>query len=277
MRLAVFGKPVTQSLSPRIHGLFADQCGLDIDYRAIEATPETFPQLVAELAGSGGRGCNITTPLKHDAWKLAGRCSESALRARAANTLVFNGAGGSQTIGWYADSTDGDGLVNDLVATPGCRLRKARICLIGAGGAAASVLGALLNTRPEITYIANRTIDRAKELVQSHAGLGALDFGTPADLDSVPPFDLIVNATSLGHGGGAPRLSRSWFTADGICYDMNYAAAAEPLRTLCRKNGIPYSDGLGMLVRQAALSFKLWTGQTPDTFPVLELLRQGAA
>ncbi len=277
MKLAVFGKPVTQSLSPRIHGLFADQCGLKIDYRAIEATPGTFPQLVAELAGNGGRGCNITVPLKHDAWKLAGRCSESALRARAANTLVFDDAGGSRPEDWYADSTDGEGLVDDLSATPGCRLRGARICLIGAGGAAASVLGALLKTRPEITYVANRTVDRAKELVQSHAGLGTLDFGTPADLDSVPPFDLIINATSLGHGGEAARLARSWFTTGGICYDMNYGAAAEPLRALCRKNGIPYSDGLGMLVGQAALSFRLWTGQTPDTSAVLQRLRQETA
>jgi shikimate dehydrogenase len=274
VRLAVFGKPVTQSLSPRIHGLFADQCGLKIDYRAIEATPETFPELVADLAGSGGRGCNITAPFKRDAWKLAGRCSESASRAQAANTLVFNGAGGRNSPDWYADSTDGEGLVNDLNTHPGYRLRGARICLIGSGGAAASVLGALLNTQPEIIYIANRTRDRAKELVQSHSSLGALDFGTPEDLNSIAPFDLIINATSVGHGGSAIRLSRAWFTAQGVCYDMNYAAAAKPLRALCLDKGIAYSDGLGMLVGQAALSFKLWTGHSPDTFAVLEVLRR---
>ena len=272
MRLAVFGKPVIHSLSPRIHGLFADQCGLKIEYRAIEATPETFPGLVAGLAQSGGRGCNITAPLKHEAWKLAGRCSESASRARAANTLVFDGPGN-----FYADSTDGMGLVNDLNSLPGCRLSGARICLLGAGGAAASVLGALLGVRPAIVYIANRTRSRAVELARSHSGLGKLDFGTPADLDTVAPFDLIINATSLGHGGDAPALSPAWFTSRGFCYDMNYADAARPLQALCRKEGIPYSDGLGMLVGQAALSFSLWTGQTPDTASVLEELRTGPA
>ena len=276
LKLAVFGNPVTQSLSPRIHGLFADQFGLNIDYRAIEATPETFPDRVAELAGSGGRGCNITVPLKHHAWKLAGRCSESAALARAANTLVFSGDSGRNFLDWYADSTDGEGLVNDLKNRPGCRLRGARICLIGAGGAAASVLGALLNARPELTFIANRTPDRARELVQSHASLGTLEFGTPEDLNTVAPFDLVINATSAGHSGSATRLSRSWFTPSGFCYDMNYGAAAKPLRTLCLEQGIPYSDGLGMLVGQAALSFKLWTGFSPDTSAVLEVLRQGS-
>lgn len=272
MRLAVFGKPVIHSLSPRIHGLFADQCGLNIDYRAIEATPANFPGLVAGLAESGGRGCNITAPLKHEAWKLAGRCSESASLAHAANTLVFDGPGSI-----YADSTDGMGLVNDLNSLPGCRLRGARICLLGAGGAAASVLGALLGSQPEIVYIANRTRSRAMELARSHSGLGELDFGTPADLDTAAPFDLIINATSLGHGGEATALSPAWFTAQGFCYDMNYGDAARPLQALCKKECVPYSDGLGMLVSQAALSFSLWTGQTPDTIRVLQELRTGPA
>jgi shikimate dehydrogenase len=85
----------------------------------------------------------------------------------------------------------------------------------------------------------------------------------------------MINATSAGHGGSAIRLSRDWFSAQGVCYDMNYGAAAKPLRTLCLDKGITYSDGLGMLVGQAALSFKLWTGLAPDTSAVLEVLRRG--
>jgi len=268
IRLAVFGKPVAHSLSPRIHGMFADQCGLEVEYRAIEATPESFPGQVADLAGSGGRGCNITVPLKRDAWKLAGRCSENASRAQAANTLVFDGADD-----WYADSTDGMGLVNDLQSIPGCSLPGARLCLIGAGGAAASVLGALLRSGPESVLIANRTKDRALELAQTHSDLGKIDICTPAELDSMAPFDLVINATSLGHGGASPELSSAWFRPDGICYDMNYGKAAEPLRRVCLERNIHFSDGLGMLVTQAALSFRLWTDQAPDTEEVLIALR----
>ncbi len=268
LKLAVFGKPVVQSLSPRIHGLFAEQCGLDIDYRAIEATRESFPALVTQLAESGGRGCNVTVPLKHEAWKLAGQCSESAARARAANTLVFENTGA-----WYADNTDGPGLVNDLKSLPGCRLQGARLCLIGAGGAAASVLGALLDSQPEFVFIANRTRDRAMELARSHDSFGSIDFGTPEELENFAPFDVIINATSLGHGGSAIRLSPTWFREQGFCYDMNYSAAAKPLRDLCCENGIRYFDGLGMLVGQAALSFRLWTGESPDAAAVLRELR----
>ena len=269
IKLAVFGKPVVHSLSPRIHGLFAKQCGLEVDYRAIEATPESFPGLVANLAGNGGRGCNITVPLKRDAWKLAGRCSDNAARAQAANTLVFHGAND-----WYADSTDGMGLVNDLQSIPACRLSGARLCLIGAGGAAARVLGALLHSGPESVLIATRTKKRATKLMQAHAGLGKIEICTPAELSSMAPFDLVINATSIGHGGTAPELSPSWLKPGGFCYDMNYGKAAEPLRQKCLENSIRYSDGLGMLVAQAALSFQLWTDQAPGTTEVLMALRR---
>lgn len=268
IRLALFGNPVSRSLSPRIHGLFAAQCGLRVDYRAIEATAATFPEQVNRLAREGGRGCNITVPLKHEAWKLAAQCSESARRASAANTLVFR-----DETDWFADSTDGMGLVGDLGKQPGVSLARARICLLGAGGAAASVLGALLQAGPELVYIANRTRDRAKLLADSHGGLGQVDYGTPDELDTLPPFDLLINATSLGHQGQAARISAGWLVDEGFCYDMNYGEASLPLKALCEREHIPYSDGLGMLVGQAALSFELWTGREPDTSAVLQTLR----
>ena len=80
IQLAVFGNPVGQSLSPEIHRNFAEQCGLNVDYQAIEASTESFPEQVRTLAGRGGRGCNITAPFKKDAWRLAGDCSETARR-----------------------------------------------------------------------------------------------------------------------------------------------------------------------------------------------------
>jgi shikimate dehydrogenase len=269
IRLAVFGSPVAHSLSPRIHDLFARQCGLQVDYRAIEATAASFAGLVRALAEQGGRGCNVTVPFKQAAWELAARSSEEATRARAANTLVFERDGA-----WYADSTDGAGLVDDLASLPGFRLAGARVCLLGAGGAAAGVLGALLRAHPARVLIANRTPQRARQLAERHGDLGTLDSCSPAEISSRGPFELVINATSAGHQGTAPPLSRDWLTPGGRCYDLNYGSAAEPLRLACERIGVAYSDGLGMLVGQAARSFLLWTGRRPDAAPVLAELRR---
>jgi shikimate dehydrogenase len=271
IRLAVFGSPVAHSLSPRIHGLFARQCGLEVDYRALEATAETFPGLVRALAEQGGHGCNVTVPFKHAAWRLAARASDTAARARAANTLLFE-----RPDAWYADNTDGPGLVDDLATLPGGRLAGARVCLLGAGGAAAGVLAALLRAGPQRLLLANRTVERARELAERHADLDRLDVCVPAGIGSRAPFDLVINATSHGHDGAAPALAPEWLAPGGLCYDLNYGAAAEPLRRACARLGVDYSDGLGMLVRQAARSFELWTGQRPDAAAVLAELREAA-
>ena len=268
IRLAVFGQPVSQSLSPRIHTLFAAQFGLEIDYRAVETTAESFGPGVGELARAGGRGCNITVPFKGDAWRLATLCSERATRAEAANTLVFTAKD------WFADNTDGGGLVGDLQDNLGLQLAGARICLLGAGGAAGGVLAALLQAGPDALVIANRTEARAAELAARHADLGPVESGTLSAVGELEPFDLLINATSLGHQGKAPDIEASRIKSGGLCYDMNYGQAAEPLRARCAELQIDYSDGLGMLVGQAALSFRLWTGKSPDQAAVLAALRR---
>lgn len=272
IRLAVFGSPIRQSRSPAIHSLFAQQCGLDVDYQAIEATVENFAGLVRALSARGGLGCNITAPFKQQAWQLARRDSSSARRARAANTLVFESADD-----WYADNTDGRGLVQDLSANLGRQIQNSHICIVGAGGAAAGILGDLLAQEPDSITIANRTVERARELQRTfNTGLTAPAVSAISldDLGSAAAFDLVINATSLGHQTRHPGLPENIFQPGSLCYDLNYGAAAEPLRAFCGEKGISYEDGLSMLVEQAALSFQLWTHHKPETTPVLEALRR---
>lgn len=269
MLLAVFGSPVAHSLSPRIHRQFARQVGLDVGYEAIEATPQDFAAQVRALADRGGRGCNVTVPFKQAAWRLAARCSDGATRARAANTLVFEGAHD-----WYAENTDGPGLVDDLRGALASRLDGARICLLGAGGAAAGVLAALLGAGVARVVIANRSPEPARDLAARHADLGCVEARAPGDIAAAAPFDLLINATSMGHHGAVPDIAPDWLAAGGLCYDLNYGAAAEPLRRSCAQAGLRYSDGLGMLVAQAARSFRLWTGCRPDAEAVLAELRE---
>lgn len=268
IRLAVFGRPVAHSLSPTIHRLFGEQCGITVDYRAIEAQPDTFASQVRDFAAAGARGCNVTVPFKGQAWALAHRCSNRAALAQAANTLDFRDGDG-----WFADNTDGQGLVDDLRGLPGADPAGRRVCLLGAGGAAAGILGALLEAGPARITIVNRTRRRAEELAARHAALGALECCEPSEAAAAAPFDLCINATSLGHAGEAPALPAAWLNPGALCYDLNYGPAADPLRRRCAASGIRYADGLGMLVGQAALSFELWTGRRPDRAAVLRRLR----
>lgn len=266
--LAVFGQPVLHSLSPRIHLAFGRQAGLSVAYRAIEVAPGGLAGALEALAARGGIGCNVTLPLKHEAMSLARTWSEHVELAQAANTLLRDGDG------WHGETTDGTGLVTDLRR---CGLDPAgkRVALLGAGGAAASVCAALLDADPTELRIYNRTADRALALAERHRALGPV---TADRMDRLgeEPFDLVLNATALGHRGERPPVSAALFLPGSTLYDLNYGAAAEPLERWALENDISYRSGLGMLVGQAAESFRLWTGFEPDIEPVLmELTREG--
>ena len=269
IRLAILGNPVKQSKSPVIHQQFAQQFNLDLEYLAIECTVVDFPEQVQKLAESGARGCNITAPFKHEAWEAAHRTSARAERARAANTLVFE-----EKDDWFADTTDGRGLIADLVRHQGRELPGSRILIMGAGGATAGILSDLLQEKPAELVIGNRTEERARHLADRFSNLGPVVSSSLKQLDNLAPFDIFINATSLGHIGKVPVLPDSLLVPGALCYDLNYGPAANPLREHCQARGLAYRDGTGMLVEQAAVSFKLWTGLEPDTLPVLQALRK---
>ncbi len=270
IRLALFGSPVRHSLSPRIHAAFARQGGLDVVYEAVETLPGTLAEALARFAAAGGLGCNITLPLKREAVQLAATCSERVRLAEAANTLVHEG-----DERWRAENTDGTGCVGDLQADPRFRLAGARIVMLGAGGAAAGVLAALLEASPLEVVILNRTAGKAERLARRHGDLGRVSGRGLDDAAECGGFDLVINATSAGHGGGLPALDDGLFGTDGACYDLNYGVAAHPLRQWCLERRIHYRDGLGMLVGQAAESFRIWTGFEPDSQAVTRELRAG--
>lgn len=269
IRLALFGAPVAHSLSPRIHAAFAQQAGLEVHYEAIETPAGKLHDSLEQFHDRGGVGCNVTLPLKREALRLAKSCSHTAQLAQAANTLSALPGSGD----WHADNTDGLGLLQDLQCAD-WPVAGRRIAIAGAGGAAAGVLGALLEAGAAQVVIVNRDLDKAKALATGHAGLGDLHAVTWDDIGRISSRDLVVNATSLGHEGQVPPLDPALFGPNGACYDLNYGAAAGALRKWCADAGIPYRDGLGMLVGQAAGSFRIWTGFQAATAPVLARLRE---
>lgn len=266
-RYAVFGQPIAHSLSPRIHRAFGDQCGIGVDYRAIEAGIDGFEVALEAFARDGGVGANVTLPLKQAA--LA-RCAEVTGRARACgsvNTLLRSESG------WHGDSTDGVGLLRDLRQQQGFDPAGAEVLLLGAGGAARAAAFALAEAGARRLTIANRTHERAQALAgqfdPERAGACAW-----AALDRLAAPRLIVNATSAGHIGGELDLPTALASPHTLCYDLSYGAAARPFLAWAHAAGARQAvDGLGMLVEQAAEAFALWHARRPDTAPVHAALR----
>lgn len=269
---AVVGHPVGHSLSPFIHSLFARQTGQALSYRLMDVEPEHFNARVREFFAAGGRGVNITVPHKGRALALADELTERASRAGAVNTLAVRDDG---TV--LGDNTDGVGLTQDLVVNLDLTLRQRSILLLGAGGAARGVIAPLLALAPRRIVIANRTAERAAALAAMFAELGPIEGCGFGELEPTA-FDVIVNATSAGLSGELPPVPAAAVGPDTFCYDMAYGRADTPFvcwaRELGCRDAVP---GWGMLVEQAAESFRLWRGVRPLTAPVLKALAGGRA
>ena len=265
-RYAVIGNPISHSLSPAIHALFARAAGERLSYEAMLVPLGEFASEARRFFAQGGAGANVTLPFKVDAFELADVASERAALAGAANFLAQRDGR------LHADNTDGAGLVADLTRNLAQDLRGRRVLLIGAGGAARGVIAPLLELSPASLVVANRTVDRARELQRRFAARGPID---AVALDAIPAgaFDIVINATSTGTRGEALAFPPHALAAASFAYDMAYGPAALPFIAQARARGVRTSDGLGMLVEQAAESFLLWRGVRPDTAPVLAALR----
>ncbi len=270
-RYAVMGHPIGHSRSPFIHRRFAEQTGQHLTYEAIDVAPEAFPQAVADFRQAGGKGLNITVPLKEQAWHLAALRSARAERAGAVNTLLWQ-----PDDRLYGDNTDGIGLVRDLVRNLGLRLHGRQVLLLGAGGAARGILEPLLRAEPERLVIVNRTRERAERLADLFADLGQVSACGYGDLGG-QVFDGIIHATAAGLAGEVPPLPDDVVGPETWCYDLMYGSEPTAFVAWARAHGAHKAvDGLGMLVEQAAESFYLWRGVRPQTRPVITELRGGS-
>ena len=261
-RYAVIGNPVAHSLSPRIHSRFAEATGERLRYDKLLAPPSGFAAAAEEFFASGGAGLNVTLPFKLDAWRWVNERDQAALEAGAVNTIV------PQRAAMRGCNTDGIGLVRDLEANRGWSLAGARTLVLGAGGAVQGVLGPLKRSGVTALTVANRTRAKAEQLAQR---FGVAACGLPEVGDG---WDVVVNGTSAGIAGQAALVAPET-VAGSRCYDMFYALdAPTPFCRWAAEHGASaVSDGLGMLVEQAAAAFFLWRGVRPNTAAVLRELR----
>ncbi len=271
IRLAVVGNPVAHSRSPQIHARFAAASGHAVDYTRIEAPLDAFVAAVRAFADSGARGCNVTVPFKGEAFAACARLSERARRAGAVNTIAF------EADGWFGDNTDGAGLVRDIELNAGVPLRGRRVLLLGAGGAAAGALEPLLAARPAALVVANRTPDKALQMIARFAA-DAARLEVPLSATGLETaggdFDVLVNATAASLQAAVPPLPAGTLRPGALALDMMYGTATRPFLDWARAQGAVARDGLGMLVEQAAEAYLVWLGVRPQTFQVLTDLRR---
>lgn len=259
----VIGNPIAHSKSPEIHQVFAEQSGMDISYQRqyCPDNAESFHAVIESFFNGGGTGANVTVPFKQLAYAYCqthGGLSEHAKVAGAVNTLLLK----DEAI--YGDNTDGQGLINHIVSLD-WPLKGARVAIIGAGGAARGIILPLIEAGIGALTLANRTVSKAETLINelsaASSAIDSHDIHTCATDELTGSFDLIINATSIGLSDNTLPLSND--LNSHYTYDLMYGRALPFLQHFAQLDA-QISDGYGMLIAQAALSFEHWTGQTID-------------
>lgn len=267
-QLALFGDPVMHSLSPRIHIMFAEQFGIELNYQRILTPKGELSKHISVFKKADGLGGNITVPIKSEAYNLCHRCSERAEHAKAINTFWWEN---NELVG---DNTDGEGFLNYLEKHLEMNPSGKSILLLGAGGAASALASIFTHSGLNTLWIVNRDIYKAESLAEMHPDYKALTYDSLAKIDEMQQFDWVINATSCSLQNKVPKIDGKWLK-DTIAIDLSYCGG-EPTSFMSwalKHSAGHVDDGLGMLVEQAALGFESWFQKLPDTYPVLANLR----
>lgn len=249
---AVIGSPVRHSLSPALHNAVFEATGLDWRLLALEVAPGNAPQALAAMKVLGIAGYAVTMPHKHDVAGAVDEVDPASAALGSVNTVVLRPDGTT-----FGASTDGAGFVESIGAA-GIQLHVTRVVVLGAGGAARSIIDALGRAGVADIAIVNRTLAAAEAAA---ALTGVARVGTTAD---VADADLLVNATSIGMGTDQLPLDAGLLRADLAVADIVYHPLETALLRAAAAVGATTVDGLGMLVYQAVLQQELWTGRRPD-------------
>ncbi|KAA0580261.1 shikimate dehydrogenase [Azospirillum sp. B21] len=261
----VMGWPIGHSRSPRLHGFWLRQYGIDGAYVPLAVVPERAEQAIRALPALGFRGCNVTVPLKEIAYRTVDRLDETARRMGAVNTIVVADDGALE-----GGNTDGFGFIENLRAEqPSWTAENGPAVVIGAGGAARAVVVALLDAGAPEVRLVNRTRARAEDLAADLAAVGFSGGVTVLDWVSretaLDGAGLLVNTTTQGMAGQpALDLSLRALPVSAVVNDIVYVPLETPLLAEARMRGNPVAGGIGMLLHQARPGFKAWFGIEPQ-------------
>jgi len=245
---AVIGSPVAHSLSPAIHRAAFEAAGVDWTYAALDVAPGMASDALAAMRTLGISGLSVTMPHKEAVADAVDRLDPAARSLHSVNTVSWDG---DQLVG---SSTDGAGFVASL-ADADVSVDDAKIAIIGAGGAARSVIDALARAGASDITVLNRTADKTE------AAAALTPVASPGIISDVTRADIVVNATSVGMGDdGSLPCDPDLFRAGQVVADLIYHPLETRWMAAASRQGCQTVDGLGMLVHQAALQQKIWLG-----------------
>lgn len=265
-RLAgIMGWPVSHSRSPRLHGFWLAQLGIDGVYVPLAVRPEHATAAIRALPLLGFAGCNVTVPHKETAYAAMDEVDAPARRLGAVNTIVVQPDGRL-----WGGNTDGYGFIENLKdQVPQWKGPAGPAVVLGAGGSARAVIGALLEAGVTQVRLVNRTVERAATLARMF-GPQVKPLGWDRRGEALAGAALLVNTTVLGMTGQAPLdLDLQALPDRAVVYDIVYAPLQTPLLAAARRRGLPAVDGLGMLLHQARPGFERWFGASPKVTDAL--------
>jgi shikimate dehydrogenase len=266
-RACVIGWPVSHSRSPLIHNYWLARYHLNGHYERIALEPQYVADFIARLEANQFEGCNVTLPHKEAAFACVEAADDATRRLGVVNT-VFRRNGRT-----FGTTTDGEGFMANLTASlPRYSVRNRRVVMLGAGGAAMAIAGALVDAGAAEIAIANRTAERIDALRRKIRGV-IVPVAWEDRGSALSECGLLVNTTSLGMTGQPPLvLELQYLPSDAVVADIIYSPLATPLLSAARKRGNSVVSGLGMLLHQAVRGFELWFGVRPAVTPELHAL-----
>lgn len=267
-KACVIGWPIAHSRSPLIHTYWLKKYGIDSVYEKKAVEPKNVAHFIANLAASEFVGCNVTIPHKETAFRAVAKADEIASRLGAVNTVYLKDGVICGT------NTDGEGFIASLRhAYPAFDLGNKSAVIIGAGGAAKAIIGALLDEGVEKIGIINRTRERIHDL-QSQFGSGIYEISETISNDALKSCGLLVNTTSQGmEGQSLLELEIQSLNPNALAADIVYTPLETAFLEKAKRQGNPVLGGLGMLLHQAVRGFELWFGVKPDvTAELYELI-----
>ena len=255
----VLGNPIAHSKSPILHQFWLKQNKIKGFYIPLKVSENDLEMTLRNLPKIGFSGVNVTVPHKESVMSLAKIKTERASLIGSANTLTFLPEGG-----FKADNTDGYGFMKNLEEqAPVWNPKKAKVLVLGAGGACRAVIGALLESGVEKLHVTNRTQKRAKDLqVFFNSQIELIEWSEKEEL--LKNVNTVINATTLGMvGSDELQFSLSKANENTTIVDLVYNPINTPLLVEAHKKGCQVVNGIGMLLHQATPGFKEWYGVKP--------------